>query len=80
MQLSDNTNFNLNQNNEKSDGKEHEESKDYDLIFSPEFQNQTALTNQNTTFDEKSRSTQSETSRGKLVQMLCGVLFQLSQS
>ena len=79
MQLSDNTKFVFNhQNNDRSAENEHEESKDYDLIFSPEFQNQTAPTNQNTTFDDKSRSTQSETSRARLVQILFGVLFQLN--
>jgi len=65
MQISDGTQFNFEQTNEK--GAEQEESKDYELMFSPEFHNQTAPTGQNTTFDDKSRDTQFETCRGRLV-------------
>jgi len=69
MQLSENTQlvFDPNHNPDRSAERGMEESKDYDLIFSPEFQNQTTFTNQNTTFDEKSKNAQSETSRAKLV-------------
>jgi hypothetical protein len=38
--------------NEKA---QNEESKEEDLMFSPEFHNQTAPTKQNTAFDDKSR-------------------------
>lgn len=50
--------------NEKA---QNEEFKEEDLMFSPEFHNQTAPTKQNTAFDDKSRDNQSESSRAKLV-------------
>ena len=61
MQLSNNTQFHLQQ----TCGPDKEESKDEDMMFSPEFHNQVALTNQNTTFDDQSRG--GETCRAKLV-------------
>jgi len=70
MQLSDNTQFHLQQ----TCGHDKEEFKDEDMMFSPEFNNQTALTNKQTAFDEQNRN--AETCRAKLVQILCSVLFQ----
>ena len=70
MQLSDNTQFHLQQ----TCGPGKEEFKDEDMMFSPEFNNQTLNTNHNTAFDDQSRI--AETCRANLVQVLCGVLFQ----